>query len=118
VHQDAEMIPFSISNVNYIQGKDTLSAISASASKDKDGITHLSLVNIDPDKSNTVSVRFSGADYSKVTGRILSSPEIQDHNSFDDPDKIKPAPFTGADLKNNTLQIKLPPASVVVLALR
>ncbi len=118
VHQDAEMIPVSINNINYVQGKDTLTAISASASKDKDGVTHLSLVNIDPDKTNTVSVRFPGITYRQVTGRILSSPKIQDHNSFEEPEKIKPLPFTGADLKDNMLQVKLPPASVVVLMLK
>jgi alpha-N-arabinofuranosidase len=117
VHQDAEQIPVTVSKVNYAMGKDTLPAISASASKDKNGITHLSLVNIDPDETNTVLVRFSGTVYRKVSGRILASPHVQDHNSFDDPEKVKPAVFNGAELKDDMLQVKLPPASVVVLAL-
>ncbi len=79
---------------------------------------HISLVNIDPDKSNTVTVKFDGAAYKKVSGRILSSPNIQDHNSFDDPEKIKPVSFNGAELKGDVLQVKLPPASVVVLTLK
>ncbi|MDP4211094.1 MAG: alpha-L-arabinofuranosidase C-terminal domain-containing protein [Bacteroidota bacterium] len=117
VHQGAEQIPVTVSNINYVQGKDTLPAISASASKDKNGVTHLSLVNIDPDKTNMVVVRFSGTVYRKVSGRILASSSVQDHNSFDDPDKVKPVSFAGAELRDNVLQVKLPPASVVVLAL-
>jgi alpha-N-arabinofuranosidase len=118
VHQDAEMIPVSVAGANYTLGKESLPAISASASKDKAGVTHLSLVNIDPGKTNTVSVTFDGSGYRQVSGRILASPGIQDHNSFEEPDKVKPAVFNGASFKGNTLEVKLPPASVVVLTLK
>jgi alpha-N-arabinofuranosidase len=118
VHQDAEMIPVSVAGANYTLGNESLPAISASASKDKAGVTHLSLVNIDPGKTNTVSVTFDGSGYRQVSGRILASPEIQDHNSFEEPDKVKPAVFNGASFKGNTLEVKLPPASVVVLTLK
>jgi alpha-N-arabinofuranosidase len=118
VHQNAELIPVTLTNnVNYVLGNESLPAISASASKDSLGNVHVSLVNIDPDKTNTVTLKFQGSGYKKVSGRILSSPKIQDHNSFDDPDKIKPAVFHGANLKGEELQVKLPPASVVVLTL-
>jgi alpha-N-arabinofuranosidase len=118
VHQDAQLIPITINNIGWVFGGDSLPAISVSASRDKAGVTHLSLVNIDPGKTNIVSVHFQGMPYKEVSGRILSSPEIQDHNSFDDPDKIKPVPFGGAEIKDNMLRVKLPPAAVVVLALR
>ncbi len=118
VHQDAKLIPVTINNISYVYGKDSLPAISVSASKDKNGITHLSIVNIDPGKTNIVSVQLQGEAYKEVSGRILSSHEIQDHNSFEDTDKIKPVPFGGAEIKNDMLQVKLPPASVVVLTLR
>jgi alpha-N-arabinofuranosidase len=119
VHQNAELIPVTVANnVNFVLGNESLPAISASASKDSLGNVHISLVNIDPDKANTVTVKFDGAGYKKVSGRILSSPKIQDHNSFDDPEKIKPVSFNGAELGGNVLHVKLPPASVVVLTLK
>ena len=118
VHQNAELIPITLmNNVNYVLGNESLPAISASASKDSAGNVHVSLVNIDPDKTNTITVNFDGVAYKKVSGRILFSPEVQDNNTFDDPDKIKPAAFHGASLKGNELQVKLPPASVVGLTL-
>ena len=118
VHQNAELIPVTLTNnVHYVLGNESLPAISASASKDSLGNVHVSLVNIDPDKTNTVTLKFQGSGYKKVSGRILSSPKIQDHNSFDDPDKIKPAAFHGVSLKGEELQVKLPAASVVVLTL-
>lgn len=118
VHQGAILMPVQVNSPQYIFGNESLPAVSVSASKDAGGLTHVSLVNIDPGKPQQVTVSFSGQGYKQVGGRILASQHVQDFNSFDNPDKIKPAPFTGAQLKNQTLQVKLPPASVVVLELK
>jgi alpha-N-arabinofuranosidase len=40
---------------------------------------------------------------------------MNDCNTFDKPDVIKPAVFTGATLKNNVLKINLPSKSVVAI---
>ena len=118
VHQDAIMLPISVSSNDYKMGKESLKAISASASKDKTGLTHISLVNIDANKEQEVAVKISGANYSGVTGRILTSDKIQNYNSFENPNKVTPTNFTGASLNGSTLKIKLPPYSVVVLELK
>jgi alpha-L-arabinofuranosidase len=117
VHQDAVMIPVSLNNLYYTEGKDSLPAISVSASRDKQGDTHISLVNIDPGKTNLVRIKIQGSALKLKTARILQSPEIQDHNSFDEPDKIKPQLFLAVTVKENELQVSMPPASVVVLTL-
>jgi len=74
-------------------------------------------LNIDDHKTETITVNFK-EDYKQVTGRILTSPHVQDHNTFDDPEKVKPTSFNDATLKDKTLEVKLPPASVVVLELK
>ncbi|MGH2566623.1 MAG: alpha-L-arabinofuranosidase C-terminal domain-containing protein [Ginsengibacter sp.] len=43
---------------------------------------------------------------------------MQDHNTFDNPDKIKPQTFSDAKLNGSDLTVKLPPFSVVVLELK
>jgi alpha-N-arabinofuranosidase len=53
-----------------------------------------------------------------ITGRILQSAKLQDHNSFDDPMKIKPAVFNGANITGSNLTLKMPPFSVIVLELK
>jgi alpha-N-arabinofuranosidase len=118
VHQDATMLPLTIHSNDYKMGKEKLKAVSASASKDKNGLTHISLVNIDANAAQEVTINVSGANYSSVTGRILTSDRLQNYNSFENPDKIKPAAFTGASLNGSSLKIKLPPFSVVVLELK
>ncbi len=118
VHQDATYLPLTLQSNNYTVGDEKLPAVSVSASKDKAGLTHISLVNIDLQKSQDVSIDISKYNLTSVTGRILSSPKIQDHNTFENPDKIKPVVFPGAFIKNNLLSLKLPPFSVIVLELK
>lgn len=118
VHQDAQLLPVTLRSPDYVFGNDKLPAVSVSASKDKDGNTHISLANIDAAKTQTISVDLRGAAFKTVTGRILSSKKLQDFNSFEEPNKIQPAVFNGAKLNGSKLELALPPFSVVVLTLK
>jgi alpha-L-arabinofuranosidase len=118
VHQDATLLPIKLKTADYTVGNQKLPAVSASASRDKSGVTHISLVNIDSKQAHDVTIDTKGAKYTAVTGRILASAKVQDHNSFDNPNKVKPDVFKGAALKANTLTVKLPPFSVVVLEVK
>ncbi|WP_183573491.1 alpha-N-arabinofuranosidase [Mucilaginibacter sp. X5P1] len=117
VHQDATLVPVTVSSDDYVFGSEKLSAISASASKDKNGVVHISLVNIDPNKNHKVSLNLDGKKFTVVKGRILASAKVQDYNSFDEPNKIEPKEFNGAVVKSNNISVSMPPASVIVLAL-
>lgn len=118
VHQDATLIPVSFESPAYRYGKDTLDAISVSASRNAAGVTHISLVNIDPSQSHQVNIDLAAVAFRSVKGRVLVSGRLQDHNSFEQPEKVKPAVFNGAVIKGKQVALKLPPASVVVLELR
>lgn len=118
VHQDATMLPVDVQTADYTFGNEKLPALSVSASRDKNGVTHISLVNIDPSKSQEISLSLRGMKASGVTGRILTSTKVQDHNTFESPDKVKPAAFKGASIKGDNLKVTLPPISVVVLELK
>src|SRR5688572_9696398 len=118
VHQDATMLPVELKANDYVLSNEKLPAVSVSASKDQNGVTHISLVNIDASKQQDITIDVKGAKYNSVTGRILTSKKLQEFNSFDNPDKIQPSVFNNAKLVGNSLQIKLPPFSVVVLRLK
>jgi alpha-L-arabinofuranosidase len=118
VHQDATLVPITIESASYeYQGK-KLTAVSASASKDASGSLNISLTNIDYSKPQEVSISLRGEDYSKLSGTILSSPKINDFNSFEMPNKIAIQDFKGAKLEKGVLKIMLPAYSVVVLNLK
>lgn len=118
VHQDARLLPLTIQSAEYVNNGQKLPAVSGSASLDSLGRTHVSLVNIDARKEQVVTINLDGKKYSSLSGRILQSGRLQDYNSFDNPAKIQPAVFKGAAINGNTLQVKLPPFSVVVLELK
>ncbi len=118
VHQDATMLPVQLTTNDYVLGTEKLPAVSVSASKNAAGVTHISLVNIDASKEQTISIDLRGTNYSSVTGRILASKKLQDYNSFTEVSKIQPADFKAAKLAGNKLQVILPAFSVIVLTLK
>lgn len=118
VHQNALMLPLTVTSNDYSFGEKKLTAVSASASKDKTGAVHISLVNIDAHNEQEVSIDLGSLPARAFTGRILRSGKLQDHNSFDSPAKVTPALFTNAVLNGSNLTVKVPPFSVVVLALK
>ncbi|MBD2752881.1 alpha-N-arabinofuranosidase [Spirosoma validum] len=117
VHQDATMLPVDIKSDDFKLENEKLPAVSVSASRDKAGKVHISLVNIDPKKAQDISVNLKGLKTSGMTGRILTSADVHDHNTFENLTKIKPVAFNGAKLSGDNLTVTLPPVSVVVLEL-
>ena len=118
VHQNATLLPLTFSSNNYTLNNENLKAVSVSASVDSNKLIHISLVNIDANKSQEVSIAIRGIKPGTVSGRILSSPRLQDHNTFENPEKIKPLSYKGAMVSGGELKLTLPPASVVVLEIK
>ena len=46
VHQDAVQLPLKVTTQKYVFGKNTIDAVNASASRDKNRVMHISLVNV------------------------------------------------------------------------
>lgn len=118
VHQDAILLPVQFNSPDYTYGNEKIPAVNISASRDTSGAVHISLVNIDPAKKITVRTTLKGINYKKVEGQILTSPKFTDINTFDQPDKVKPAAFSGAKKDGADLVVELPAQSLVVLELR
>ncbi len=118
VHQDAKLLPLTVKSNDYVFNNQKLPAVSASASIDNSGAGHISLVNIDANKSQEISITLNGSKFKSVTGRILASEKVTDHNTFELPSKVQPQQFKDAKFENGILKVKLPPVSVVVLELK
>ena len=118
VHQDATYLPVEVASPPYVFGDVSMPAVSATASRDTTGKVHLSLVNVDPHRPAQLVVHIPGLSAARVDGRVLTAAAMDAHNSFDQPDVVKPARFTGAKLERNDLTLILPVQSVVVLELR
>jgi len=119
VHHDGKFLPVDVQTDDSTLGSESLPAVSASASRDDQGRVHLSLVNLDPRAAATVDARIviEGQKFTSVSGRVLTAPAMDTHNTFDAPNRVQPAAFTGATLQDSSLKARLPPRSVVVLTL-
>jgi alpha-N-arabinofuranosidase len=117
VHHDALLIPVNVISNDFVMGEKLLRAVSVSASKDKSGKIHISLTNIDNKNSQDIEIGLTGFKAKQVTGRILTSPKVQDHNTFDDPTKVVPERFNDASISKGSLKVNMPPNSVIVLEL-
>jgi alpha-N-arabinofuranosidase len=113
--QDASFLPLTIKAPDYKLEKVSVPALSASAARGKDDKLYLALVNLDPRRSAVVSLNVSGSPVTRATGRILTAPDMDSHNSFTGPAMVVPVNFS-AMAKNGNLQLDIPQKSVVVVA--
>ena len=118
VHQDATLLPLDLKTGDFEIDGQKLPALSASASRDAAGKMHISLVNIATGAPQEVIIDIRGANASKAACRILTSAKIQDHNTFDHPDKIKPVKYEDFVLSGDKLKVKVPPISVLVFEIQ
>lgn len=117
VHQDATLIPIQFNSPDYASGNEKIPALNISASKDSSGAVHISLVNLDPTKTISIQTSIDGT-WKTVTGKILTSANLTDINTFEQPKKVVETDFKGAKLTGNKLAVDLPAKSIVVLELK
>jgi alpha-N-arabinofuranosidase len=115
--QDATSLPLNVQTPNYTLNGASIPAVSASAAKAKDGHVYVSLANCDPNQAVSVDAKIGGASANAVSGQILTANAMNAHNTFAEPNAVKPASFTGAKLTGDTLHVDLPAKSIVVLRL-
>lgn len=114
VHHDATLVPTEITKQSHFEG---IPSVSVSASSDETNTIHISLTNIDYTKKENIQLKLNGYKVSEITGQIITSEKVQDHNTFDQPTNVIPKAFDDFELKQGFLQVEMPPNSVVVLAL-
>jgi alpha-N-arabinofuranosidase len=120
VHQDAELLAVDSTFGTYEYNGETLPQVTVSASKNAEGIVHISLCNIDHQNEAVLDLDLRGVigNETQVSGTIITADSMNAHNTFEQPEVVKPAAFTGVSVENNKLAIKLPAMSVVTLAVK
>jgi alpha-N-arabinofuranosidase len=117
VHQGATMIPITVACRDYTFDGKSIPSISVSASKDKEGRTHITLVNLDPNASNPVTLNLGLTQKIIVSGEVITSKNINDYNDFGVAAKVVSAKFDGFKLNGSQLVVNMPAKSVVGLEL-
>lgn len=86
---------------------------------DAKGNINATLVNVNPNQM--AEVTFHIGDFgmiSHVYGTVLTSDAMNTMNTFGHPDQIHPKEFTDFIIEGNTIYIKMPSKSVVLLTIK
>jgi len=118
VHHDATLLPCDLTAADYASGSQKIPDVSVSASRDHAGRIHVSLCNLNPDRPATVTCELQGAKAGEISGQVLTAPEMNARNTFDQPDTVRPAAFNAFEITETGFMATLPPKSVVVLELK
>lgn len=117
VHHDAESQPVEIETEKIRYGGEELPLISVSASTDASGKLNLTITNCSLDKTVPVKIDAGGTHNKLAGGQILTGPAMNSHNTFEQPDLVKPEAFTQARVQGEAVEAEIPPMSVVLLTL-
>lgn len=116
VHQDAELLDLTVDSSVYSYEGVEIPEVSASASVTAEGVIHVSLCNLNHAASATLPLELRGlAGQAEVSGTTLAGASIDAHNTFEQPEAVKPQAFSAFKLEGDTLTVELPPMSVTVL---
>jgi alpha-L-arabinofuranosidase len=114
--QDATFVPVRFDPGTYHHGDITLPGVDAVALRDTSGRLWLSLVNLDPREAKEVAVDVSGVAVKRVSGEVLTGPNVNSINTFEAPNAVAPKPI-GGQVRAGRVTVTLPAKSVAVLAL-
>ena len=114
--QGATFLPAETETPPYRYREWEMPAVDVSAARGEYGKLHLSLINFDPNRPATLTVRVRGADVSSAAGQVLTAGTMDARNTFEDPEALAPAPFEGR-VSRGLVVFELPPKSTAVVAL-
>lgn len=117
-HMDATLLPLEMESPEYAYDGKTIPAISASASKNDQGAVTITLVNVDPDQEYDLDIALNAMDASDISGTILTADVLDAHNTFTDPDVVRPLEFKGAKLRRGILSVTIPAKSILALEVK
>jgi alpha-N-arabinofuranosidase len=118
VHQGATLLPSELFCHAYKYGREEIPSLVASASKDESGLVHITICNLNPNQDVRLSCMLDGMEPGKVTGRVLTTEKITDHNTFENPEVVKPIVLTDVNIEGDLIVAEIPSKSVVVLEVK
>jgi alpha-N-arabinofuranosidase len=117
VHQDAMMIPVSLQSESYTYKTSSIPSLNCSASIDKNGKMHISVCNLNPDKTEKLTCNLNGFTIENASGQILTGEKLNAHNTFENPGNVVIKSFSDFKSSGKSLEINMPPHAVVVIEL-
>ena len=115
IHQDAELLAIDYKNVDYTYNGEKIPQISTSASVDSNDRVHITICNLNHKEDISVNLEIRGQLLKDIKGSVLTNSKINAHNTFDEPEAIKPDKLQGISIDGNAVSLKIPAKSIVLL---
>ncbi|MEO0293700.1 MAG: alpha-N-arabinofuranosidase [candidate division WOR-3 bacterium] len=117
VHQDATLLPTKLECEEYSYGEEKIKSLNVSASRDKDGKIHISIVNLDPNNVKELECKILGSNVEKGSAEIITAERMNAFNDFGKTEEVNIKPFEKFKLEDDRLIVSLPPKSIVMFEL-
>jgi alpha-N-arabinofuranosidase len=114
--QDATYLPVSVDGGTYTEGTMSLPRIDAIAAQDQQKRTWLALTNVDAREPVHVRVSVGALKVRAARGEILTAQRVDEVNSFEAPDAVKPRPYSFVS-PDGALTLDVPAKSLIVVQL-
>ncbi len=116
-HQDAELLDSYVETKEIgLEEENMVPHLYESVSLGTDGKIHVTLTNLSITEDVEIDAEFTDTPVKQVAGTILTG-KMNAYNTFDAPETVKPAEFTGCTVKENKVAFTIPACSVLHLAI-
>jgi len=117
-HMDATLLPTHLESEMVEAGSVKMEALNVSSSLSDDGTVNIAIANINPEKAIDLAVSLRGTNAKDVSGRYLTAPELNSHNSFEQKEVVSIKDFKDFKWSKDVLNVKVPAKSVIVLRVK
>lgn len=118
VHQDARLLTTALECRDYEFNGVKVPQISASVSEDSEGAINITLCNLNPNEASEMVFELQGTQASDISGKLLTSAVMSVHNTFDEPELVKPSDFKGFERIEKGFKAVIPKMSVVLITVK
>ena len=108
VHQGATRLPSDLVCHQYPFQNQHIPALVTSASRNAAGRVHISICNLHPNEESRLACLLEDYAPKHVTGRFLTAEKMTDHNTFENPNVVRPVSFGAAKVNGNLIMASIP----------
>lgn len=119
VHQDAHFLPLTNDSPSEVKGgHNAIPYISATASRDAEGVMHVSMTNTDLNSPRKVLIDAGSIKGKNISAEILTSADIKDFNDFGKAEKVTLKKFNGVKTNSGKIEIEVPARSIITVTIK
>ena len=89
--------------------------INISASIDSQNKIHITLCNLNHFDKTKIKCELKGSIKNNIKANILTNKKMNAHNTFENPEEVKPVLFREVSIEENNLSLEIPPKSIIAL---